>query len=296
MGSIYTPKLPFHIAVVGGGIGGLCITIGLLHQGISCTLYEAASAFAEIGAGVSFGPNALQAMSLLDPSIQVGYEKIETRNGWPDKRKTWFDFRVGDKEWRGASVKREVGELIAEVKASGVGKSSVHRAHFLDVLVNMIPEGVAVFGKRLEALDNERDKVKLRFSDGTSADADAVIGCDGIKSKTRQILLGETHEAANAKFSGVYAYRGLIPMDKAVATIGDEFARNGQMYLGNAAHVLTFPIERGATMNVVAFHTKENGRWEDERWVLPMKKEDMFNDFKGWGDTVQRILSVSNLT
>ena len=46
-------------------------------------------------------------------------------------------------------------------------------------------------------------------------------------------------------------------------------------------------------MNVVAFQSKLDGEWEDERWVLPMKKEDMFNDFEGWGTSVQQILSVS---
>jgi salicylate hydroxylase len=290
MGSNDVSKAPFHIAVVGGGIGGLCITIGLLHQNVSVTLYEAASAFAEIGAGVSFGPNALQAMALLDPEIQSGYEKIETRNGWPSKRQHWFDFRVGDKKVPGGVV----GETIAEVLASGVGKSSVHRAHFLDCLVQMIPDGVALFGKRLENLESIKgEKMKMKFADGTTAEADAVIGCDGIKSRSRQILLGEKHEAANARFSGNYAYRGLIPMEKAAAAIGDELARNGQMYMGNRAHVLTFPIEKGNTMNVVAFQTKEDGKWEDERWVLPMQKEHMFKDFEEWGETVQKILSVS---
>lgn len=41
----------FHIAIVGGGIGGLCTAIGLLKQGVSITVYESAHAFAEIGAG-----------------------------------------------------------------------------------------------------------------------------------------------------------------------------------------------------------------------------------------------------
>lgn len=81
-------------------------------------------------------------------------------------------------------------------------------------------------------------------------------------------------------------------MEKAVGAIGDDLARNSQMYMGRHGHVLTFPIENGRTMNVVAFQTKKDGKWEDERWVLPMKKEDMFNDFAGWGDNVQHILSV----
>jgi salicylate hydroxylase len=106
-------------------------------------------------------------------------------------------------------------------------------------------------------------------------------------------LLGEDHEATNPTFTGKYAYRGLIQMEKAVEAIGDELARNSQMYLGRHGHILTFPIEKGKTMNVVAFQTKMDGKWQNENWVLPMKKEDMFNDFAGWGETVHQILSVS---
>lgn len=59
------PSPPFSVAICGGGICGLCIAIGLLHQGVPFHLYEAAPAFGEIGAGVSFGPNALRAMTLI---------------------------------------------------------------------------------------------------------------------------------------------------------------------------------------------------------------------------------------
>lgn len=82
------------------------------------------------------------------------------------------------------------------------------------------------------------------------------------------ILLEDDNKRAHAQFTGKYAYRGLIPMEKAVNALGDGLARNSQMYLGYHGHVLTFPIEKGETMNVVAFKTKEDGKWEDEKWVL----------------------------
>jgi salicylate hydroxylase len=271
------------------------MAIGLLHQNISCTLYESAAAFAEIGAGVSFGPNAVRAMSLIDPDIKIGYDKIATSNAWPEKKKLWFDFNLGPKEngWKDLKAPGREGQQVAQVVALEVGQSSVHRAHFLDVLVNLIPNGVAEFGKRVENVEKKGQKILLTFHDGSTAEADAVIGCDGVKSRTRQILLGENHQTTNPTFTGKYAYRGLIPMEKAAKALGDELARNSQMYIGRHAHVLTFPIEKGKTMNVVAFQTKADGKWEDERWVLPMKKEDMFADFAGWGDSVQQILSVS---
>ncbi|KAI9053721.1 hypothetical protein LZ554_002672 [Drepanopeziza brunnea f. sp. 'monogermtubi'] len=282
------PKGDFHVAICGGGIGGLCMAIGLLHQQVSCTIYEAAPAFAEIGAGVSFGPNAVRAMTLIDPAIKAGYDKIATSNAAPEKKRCWFDFSLGQKD----ATCGEEGTPVAEVVAGEVGQSSVHRAHFLDQLVKLVPAGVAQFGKRLENVEKVGEKMKLTFQDGTTAEADAVIGCDGVKSRTRHILLGKEHEAANARFTGKYAYRGLIPMKKAVGVLGMDLAGNSQMYMGRHGHVLTFPIEGGKTMNVVAFQSKADGKWDNEKWVLPMKKEDMFRDFEGWGESVQRILSL----
>ena len=268
------------------------MTIGLLHQNISCKIYESAPAFAEIGAGVSFGPNAIRAMALIDPEIESGYQKIATSNAFPSKKTSWFDFRLGMKEnaWKEFKCPGKEDQWVAGVKAGSVGQSSVHRAHFLDELVKLVPDGVAEFGKRVEKVEKKGAKMQMTFQDGSTAEADAVIGCDGVKSRTRQILLREDLETINPTFTGKYAYRGLVPMEKAVAAIGEELARNSQMYTGEHGHVLTFPIEKGKTMNVVAFHTKEDGKWEDEKWVLPMKREDMFNDFAGWGTTVQKIL------
>ncbi|KFY90231.1 hypothetical protein V498_06088 [Pseudogymnoascus sp. VKM F-4517 (FW-2822)] len=285
----------FHIAVCGGGIGGLCLAIGLLRQNISCKLYEAASAFAEVGAGVSFGPNTIRAMELIDPQIAIGFENCATTNGWPEKKDTWFDFRTGQEKGTRGGALAAVDTHVADVKTRGVGEigqNSTHRAHFLNELVKLIPGEVPEFGKRLKNISERGDTMVLTFEDGTSAEADAVIGCDGIKSRTRELLLGQDHEAAHAVFSGKYAYRGLIPMDAAVDALGDELAKNSQMYMGQHGHVLTFPIEKGKTMNVVAFRTKLDGKWEEEKWVLPSKKEDMLKDFEGWGDNVTSIISL----
>mgnify|MGYP001176145829 CR=1 FL=1 len=101
----------------GGGIGGLCMLIGLLHQNISCTLYEAAPAFAEIGAGVSFGANAVRSMSLIDPEIKKGYDKIATSNASPAWKKCWFNFTLGAKEdgWKDLKTPGKEGVQVAQV-------------------------------------------------------------------------------------------------------------------------------------------------------------------------------------
>lgn len=280
-----TRSRDYSIAVVGGGIGGLCCAIGLMHQGVPVTIYEAASAFAEIGAGVSLGPNAARAMSMIDPKIIKGFQKCVTNNAYPENQKYWFQFRKGQD--RSSFTGTHVYNLVCPT-----GQASVHRAHFLNELVSLVPKETAHFGKRLENYTDNGDHVILEFGDGSTAKHSALIACDGIKSRARQILLGENSPAAKPVFSGKYAYRGLIPMDQAAKLLGDDLARNSQLYMGKHGHMLTFPIEKGATMNVVAFQAKRDGKWEDEQWVLPMKKEDMYREFDGWVDAVGEIVGL----
>ncbi|KAK5172726.1 uncharacterized protein LTR77_002846 [Saxophila tyrrhenica] len=275
----------YSIACVGGGIGGLCTTIGLLHQGVPVEIYEAAPAFAEIGAGVSLGPNAARAMQLIDPAIYEGFLKCATNNAWPEQQHSWFTFRKGQDNTSKFGTK--ILDLWCET-----GQSSVHRARFLDELVALVPKEIAHFGKALQDIEDKGDHVILHFADGTTAKHSAVIGCDGVKSRTREVLLGKEHPATKPSFSGKYAYRGLIPMEDAAALMGDELARNSQMFMGQGGHILTFPIERGQTMNVVAFGTKEDGQWEDPEWVKPMNREAMFEDYSGWTEATQQILSM----
>jgi salicylate hydroxylase len=224
-------------------------------------------------------------MEMIDPAIYQGFLRCATNNAWPEHQKHWFTFRKGE------DTSSKFGTSFLELWCE-TGQSSVHRASFLDELVALVPKNIAHFGKKLETIEDQGDHVVLHFADGTTAKHSAVIGCDGVKSRTREIVLGKDHPAARATFSGKYAYRGLIPMDDAAALMGDELARNSQMFFGHGGHILTFPIEQGKIMNVVAFGTKEDGKWDDPEWVKPMNKEAMYQDFKGWTEATQKILSM----
>jgi salicylate hydroxylase len=257
MPSATPPQKPYSLAVVGGGISGLVLGLTLLEYNIPITIYEAASHFGEIGAGVAFGPNACRAMQQLSPKICEAFSKCRTGNGDDSKSDSWFTVRVGDgrKANKEGYVRegKKVGDGIFEIRLpSGGGRGGVLRAHFLDELVKEVPDDVAKFDKRLvdmaEADDGSGDMV-LKFADGSTAKHTAVIGCDGIKSFTRKWVVGRDNPASTAVFSGKYAYRGLIPMDKAVELVGSEAARNSQLYLGYHGHLLTFPIAHGKIMN-----------------------------------------------
>lgn len=214
------------LAIVGGGIGGLCLAVALNRRNVPVHVYEAAPAFGEIGAGVGFGPNALRAMKMLDPAIWEGYKRCETTNVSEEEQGRFFIFRYGMEA--PSSDGMTAGEEICDVR-SGCVSSSVHRARFLNELVNLMPDGAASFDKRLAGIDESSEGVLLKFVDGTEARHDAVIGCDGVKSQVRKVLLGENHKSSVPVFSGHYCYRGLVPADKAIEIVGEDLALNSQM-------------------------------------------------------------------
>jgi len=250
---------------------------------------------------VGFSPNASRAMKLISPELHSAFEKLRTPNKWDTKRETWFDLRLGEdvggtteeRGRKGPSVggKRvREGDFIGSIDL-GETRGGVHRAHFVEAVQKLMPPGTARFGKRLVDVSQDHDgPYVLTFSDGTAAQASSVVACDGIKSRCRQVLLGDTHPAAKARYTGKYCYRGLIPMPTAIAALGEEEATNSQMYWMQHKHLLTFPIANGKTMNVVAFASK--GEWRSEKWIIEASREEMYEDYEGCGEKVKTILQM----
>ena len=277
---------PIHTAIIGGGIVGVILGVALSkYPHITFTIYESRGTFGEIGTGIAFAKNSHLAMKLISLALFESYRSRASFNGataWPEKHDTWFDFTVGE------SGPNE-GKKIIDVKMTDKwSQSTVHRGHFLDALVLVLPEGCAEFNKKLVDVDQSGEKVVCKFIDGTTAEADAVVGCDGIKSACRQLVFNKG--LATPTFTQKVAYRGLIPMKVAEEAIGAEKANNRQMYLGHDGHMLTFPVSNGALMNVVAFHSRES--WHDEEWIQQKQKDRVQSDFRGWGETVTKIIEV----
>lgn len=281
------PPKSFNVTIIGGGLAGLVLAIGLSRRGIPVKIYEAASAFTETSAGIGFGPNAVRAMSLLDPRILTAFESLKTENGWKAKKNTWFDFRVG---WG------SVPELVTELKMGDYdeGGGNVLRARFMEHLVELLPDGCATFGKTLSAMEQNEDHVRLFFQDGTEVVSHAVVGCDGIRSTVRKCVL-KNDTTSQAVFSGVYGYRGLVDMRTAISAVGEELAMNSQVYIGKDGDIVTYPIEEASVLNVVAFRKYNFDTWSHSRWIIDGSVSEMMEDYEGWGEIPTRILQVGQV-
>ena len=281
------PAARLSVGIVGGGIGGVALAIGLSrYRDLEITLFESAPAFSEIGAGVSFGPNAVRAIELL--GLGEAYRRVADGSPAPYED-VWFEWRLGTND-----------SYITSTLAPGCGQSSVHRADFLDSLVACLPDGIARFGKRCREVSQDEDRVRLDFEDGTSFDCDVAIGCDGIKSTVRQhVLPVERHGDLGPRFSGTHAYRGLIPrqqLEDALKRQGadERLSKVPQMLLGRDRHILTFPVKGGSVINVVAFATDRALSRplvaEPDPWVEEVSPETLLAEFDDWGNATRAIL------
>lgn len=91
-----------------------------------------------------------------------------------------------------------------------------NRAAFLNGLVCNVDPTCTKLNKRcidLTTSSESPSRYILHFQDGTTSEADVVIGADGIKSTIRRVVAGDA-APAHLSFSNVVAYRGLVPMEE----------------------------------------------------------------------------------
>ncbi|KAK4446395.1 salicylate hydroxylase [Podospora aff. communis PSN243] len=284
------------VAIIGGGLGGVVLAIGLLRRNIPIHIYQSAASFAEIGAGVTIGPNAVRALSLNSPDLLEAFNKHVTQNA--TTHDSFLAFRRGiplsphDPDKENLLFDLTNDESAPNWTASPA-RSAVHRAKFLDEMVRFIPEGAVSFKKSLVKIEDvpvdtvSDSGVKLTFADGTSVVHAAVIGCDGVRSAARKYVHGEK---ASPTFSGEYAYRALVPADVMISTMGFERAMNGQCVIGPGGTITTYPVEKGESVNVVAIRTRPGSEWKGESWLAPATTEELLEDFKGWDERLVGLL------
>jgi salicylate hydroxylase len=259
------------VVVIGAGIGGLTAALALLRRGIDVEVYEQAAELKEVGAGIqvsSNGSRVLYALGLADALKQV--EVAPTRRvlrHW-STGETWDWFDLGR----------------ASVQRYGTPHLMLHRNDLHGLLTSAVqalkPDAIRL-DRRCTGATSEGGHAEARFEDGATARAAYVIGADGIHSKVRAGLFG----AARPEFTGVVAWRGLIPMNDLPPHLREMVGVN---WLGPRGHVQNYPVRRGEIMNFISFIERDD--WQVESWVAKGTPDELRNDFRGWHSDVHAMI------
>ncbi|MDQ8732095.1 FAD-dependent monooxygenase [Bradyrhizobium sp. LHD-71] len=258
------------IAIIGAGIGGLALAAFLHRAGANVEVYEQATQFQRVGAGIQMSPNAIRVLRSLGLEQGLRQRAFQPRS---------WDNRVWD-----------TGERLSELNFAdaesryGAPYLLMHRADLHAALFSAVPAHLIAFNKKLTGLDRNGASIDLRFADQTRATVDAVIGADGVHSIVREVLLGPERP----RFTGRVAHRTVFP----TALMRDFALDNCTKWWGPDRHIVTYPVT--ASGDETYFVTSvPDPSWDVESWSAAGDMEEVRLAFAGFHDDVQRVLAAS---
>ncbi|HEX5805588.1 MAG TPA: FAD-dependent monooxygenase [Macromonas sp.] len=224
------------VVVAGAGIAGLGAALACARAvpGLQVQLLEQADAFGEVGAGLQLGPNAVRVLDDwgLTPALQAVA-------AFPDE--LWVREALSGRVLSGMA-------LGARAKARyGQPYATLHRADLHALLLQAVQaqgQTECHLRQRVHRLVQEQDRVLVQAEGGWSGEAGLLLGCDGGRSRVRELCLGD----GTLAFSGDLAYRGLIAMEDLPPRLRQNRVT---AWLAPGFHAVQYPVRGGALMNVV---------------------------------------------
>ncbi|THX71644.1 hypothetical protein D6D04_09425 [Aureobasidium pullulans] len=279
--------VPLEVAIVGGGIIGVMTAVGLRRRGIKAVVHERASTWHEVSVGFAFTGAARVWMEQIDPALVQLLGSISQKTDASSSNAYWDGFHPQSIE----DALDEKKSLMFRTPTNNLSFWGCVRSQFLRGMADMLPEDAAVFGKQLVSYDDtdEDDKVVLHFEDGTMAKADVLLGCDGIHSTTRRVLLGTDCPSGRAGFSHTVTYRTMVPIDQGVAALGEKVKYSACNHLGPNADLLVYPVASGTLLNIAVFAYDDQEFPDPERMVVSADRSEIEELFKGWSPQLANI-------
>ncbi|EOQ74647.1 MULTISPECIES: FAD-dependent urate hydroxylase HpxO [Acinetobacter calcoaceticus/baumannii complex] len=212
-----------NVVIIGAGMGGLTTGIALKKFGHQVRIFEQTEKILPVGAAISLWSNGVKCLNYLGLT-----DKIAKLGGQMDDL-AYVDGLTGD-----VMTQFSLLPLIEEV---GQRPYPVARADLQNMLMDEFGRDQIYLGKKMVSLEDKADFVEVHFADGSSTQADLLIGADGTHSLTRTYVLGQQ---VQRRYAGYVNWNGLVEISEDLAP-----AQQWTTYVGEGKRASLMPVADG---------------------------------------------------
>jgi 2-polyprenyl-6-methoxyphenol hydroxylase-like FAD-dependent oxidoreductase len=178
--------------IIGCGVAGPVVALFLQRAGIEVEIYEARAESTDYGGSfLNMACNGLGVLKTLGLDDQVSSQgsPIPRMIIWSGKGKRLGEVRNGARAEVGAPSINIMRSRLHQVLREEAERQGIKMA----------------FGKKLQDLSTSEQGVIATFADGTTAEGAFLVGCDGVYSRTRQLI---NPDAPTPKYTGLISTGG----------------------------------------------------------------------------------------
>jgi len=262
------------IAIVGAGIGGLALAAALRQAGIDAIVYEQAEAFTRVGAGIQQSPNAMKvhrALGIEARLRETGFAPTSSLNRDAISGKVTND--------------HPLGSVVEE--RYGAPYLTLHRGDLHAALADIVPAETVIRGKKLVRIAEVGSRIGLAFADGSTVEADLVIGADGAHSLVREHVAGPEQP----RFTGKLAYRTTYPASR---LSGVNIGTSRSKWWGKDRHIVIYYVTEKRDDIYFTTSQPEKADWMTrESWSTKGDLSELRAAFAHFHSDVQAVLAAA---
>ena len=252
-------------------MGGLATAAALRRVGIGVDVYEQATKFTRLGAGIQIGCNAMKVMRGLglEPRMRASaFYPRSWNNREYDTGEVRFDMIFGE------SAEQRYGAPYL------LG----HRGDLHAALASAVPDELIHLDHRVVGIEQRRDRgVKLTFANGNSIEADAVVAADGVHSFFKEKLFGKDEP----NFTGRIAYRTVFP----AALLNGYQIDDCTKWWGPDRHIVIYYVKPDRSEVYFVTSQPEPG-FTVESWSAMGDVKELRQAFDGFHPQVRNVLAA----
>jgi salicylate hydroxylase len=248
------------LLIIGGGIGGLATALAASQAGFSAHVLEKSAAFTEFGAGLQLAPNATRILDRLGIFSEI------KKNATFPKRLVMMDALSGKE-----ITSLDLGSKFLE--HFGYPYIVMHRGDLLAAELDACRTSNQITleaNKEVVSIEDLGEFARVACSDSSIYECDALVGADGLWSKTRNIV----HEDGDPICSQFVAYRGTIPIEQAPPD--SEFDAM-VLWVGPDLHFVQYVVHHGTLFNQVAVFRSYRYTLDSDDWGNVEELEEHFS-------------------